>query len=43
MAYFIGKKKGYAYEVLSTKKFKRPLSLKRYGVNFAPQGFVYKD
>ena len=43
MDYFIGKKKGYAYEVKTFKRFKRPMSLKRYGINFAPQGFVYKD
>lgn len=43
LAYFTGKKKGYAYEVSSIREFKRPMSIKRYGFNFPPQGFVYKN
>lgn len=39
--YFKGKDKGYAIEVKKCKEYSTPLSLEEFGINYAPQSFVY--
>lgn len=39
--YFEGKEKAVAYHLGKVKKYSRSRSLSDYGINFAPQSFVY--
>ena len=39
--YFCNKEKAVAYRLGKVKKYSKPLSLSEFGVNFAPQSFVY--
>lgn len=39
--YFYGKEKAVAYKLGKIIKFKKPRPLSYYGLNFAPQSFVY--
>lgn len=39
--YFKNKKKAVAYRLGEVEKYSNPLSLKDFGLNFAPQSFVY--
>ncbi len=42
-SYFKDKDNCYAYKISKFVKFDKPKDLKDYGVNFAPQSFVYID
>jgi predicted transcriptional regulator len=39
--YFEGKEKAVAYHLGKITKYSRPKTLSDYGINFAPQSFVY--
>lgn len=39
--YFHNKEKAVAYRLGKIEKYSKPLSLKDFGLNFAPQSFVY--
>ncbi len=39
--YFEGRNKAIAYQLGKVKRYPRPKALSDYGVNFAPQSFVY--
>lgn len=40
-SYFDGKDYAVAYKLGKVKRYKKPLSLEHFGLNFAPQSFVY--
>lgn len=39
--YYCNKEKAVAYRLGKVKKYSKPLSLSDFGLNFAPQSFVY--
>ncbi|NLI93032.1 MAG: ASCH domain-containing protein [Peptococcaceae bacterium] len=39
--YFENKKKAVAYRLGKVQKYQKPLELSDFGINFAPQSFVY--
>ena len=39
--YYQNKDKAVAYRLGEVKKYKKPLTLADFGINFAPQSFVY--
>lgn len=39
--YYSGKERAVAYKLGNVKKYKKPRKLSDYGLNFAPQSFVY--
>ena len=39
--YYYGKNLAIAYEITAVKQFKKPRDLSYYGINAAPQSFVY--
>lgn len=39
--YYKGKKKAVAFKLGKVKKYKKPFTLADFGLNFAPQSFVY--
>lgn len=39
--YFEGKEKAVAYQLGEVKRYTEPLKLSHFGINFAPQSFVY--
>lgn len=39
--YFQNKEKAVAYKLGNVKKYDKPLKLSEYGINYAPQSFVY--
>jgi len=39
--YYQGKEKAVAYRLGKVKKYKNPLFLSDFGLNYAPQSFVY--
>lgn len=39
--YYQGREKAVAYRLGKVKKYTRPKALSDYGINFAPQSFVY--
>lgn len=39
--YFEGKEKAVVYHLGKTTQYSRPKTLSDYGINFAPQSFVY--
>lgn len=39
--YFQNKEKAVAYKLGNIKKYESPLNLSEYGINYAPQSFVY--
>ena len=40
-SYFINKEKAYAIEIGNLKKYKQPLLLSDFKLNFAPQSYIY--
>jgi predicted transcriptional regulator len=41
--YYRNKQKAIAYQLGRIKKYKKPLKLVDFGINFAPQSFIYVD
>lgn len=40
-SYYKGKKKAVAYRLCNVKTYERPKNLSEFGINYAPQSFIY--